>query len=201
MSTEIAIEWNQIVLSELLAAVPNGNNFNYGVGAPDGYTVEGWANYLSFYLQGASNAIFKKRQGDMTHIIAGPDAYLGLMAPFRAAAIPNGTNPQMYAGLVLTPFADGQMQNVRCYKTNLWAGRNKNKILVIRRGDSWSDTPHVWAPYATYTSPVLTLPDTFTQKQGIMDRVAHQVVIPDAIASVTVVGGTGAPLTPPTTSS
>lgn len=192
LSREIALEWNQVVLKEMLNGATAGNE-NYGTVAPSGYTQKEWDEYISRYLDKASNDIFKKRNGDMTHIIAGPDAWLKLSATFRTGTDPrSGPNPEQFAGLTLTPFMMGTTPNVKTYKTSFWAGVNTNKILVLRRGMDWSDTPYVWAPYLDYVSPVLTLPDSFNQKQGIMSRVAHQVVVGDAMATVTVnTGATG----------
>jgi len=189
LAREIALEWNQIVLQEMLNGATAGNE-NFGTTAPSGYTQKEWDEYISRYLDKASNDIFKKRNGDMTHVIAGPDAWLKLSATFRTGTDPrSGPNPEQFAGLTLTPFMMGTAPGVKTYKTSFWAGTNTNKILVLRRGQDWSDTPYVWAPYLDYVSPVLTLPDTFNQKQGIMSRVAHQVVVGDAMATVSINSG------------
>jgi cation transport regulator len=191
LSREIALEWNEVVLNEMLVGATAGNE-NYGTTAPAGYTQKEWDEYISRYIDKASNDIFKQRNGDMTHMIAGPDAWLKLAATFRTGTDPrSGPEPQQFAGLTLTPFMGGTVPGVKTYKTSFWAGRNTNKILVLRRGMDWSDTPYVWAPYLDYVSPVLTLPDTFNQKQGIMSRVAHQVVVGAAMATVTISAGTG----------
>lgn len=188
LSREIALEWNQIVLQEMLTGQTGGNS-NFGTTAPAGYTQKEWDEYLPRYLDKASNDIFKKRYGDMTHVIAGPDAWLKLAAAFRVGTKPAGSNPEMFAGLTLTPFMSGSMVNLKTYKCSFWSSINTTKILVLRRGSDWSDTPYVWAPYIDYISPTLTLPDVFTQKQGIMSRAAHKVVISDALATVTIQQG------------
>lgn len=189
LAREIALEWNQVVLQEMLNGATAGNE-NYGTVNPSGYTQKEWDEYISRYIDRCSNDIFKKRNGDLTHIIAGPDAWLKLSATFRTGTDPrSGPNPEQYAGLTLTPFMLGTLPGVKTYKTSFWAGANTNKILVLRRGQDWSDTPYVWAPYLDYVSPVLTLPDTFNQKQGIMSRVAHQVVVGDAMATLSINAG------------
>ena len=188
LSREVALEWNQRVLQEMLDGATAGSR-NFGTVAPSGYTQKEWDEYLVRYLDAASNDIFKKRHGDMTHVIAGPSAWLQLSASFRAGVKPSGPNPEMYAGLTLTPFMAGSSVNVKTYKTSFWSGVNTNKILVLRRGADWSDTPYVWAPYIDYVSPTLTLPDNFTQKQGIMSRAAHKVVVGSAMATITINSG------------
>ena len=194
LSREIALEWNQIVLKELLNGA-TGSNRNFLTTAPSGYTQKEWDESITRYIDAASNDIFKKRHGDITHIVAGPDAWVKLSAAFRVGTDPrSGPEPEQYAGLTLTPFMPATMPNVKTYKTSFWAGVNTNKIMVIRRGQDWSDTAYVWAPYMDYVSPTLTLPDVFTQKQGIMSRIAHQVVVGDAIGTVTIGAGTGVPL-------
>lgn len=195
LAREVALEWNQIVLQEMLDGATAGAR-NFGTVAPSGYTQKEWDEYLVRYLEAASTDIFKKRHGDMTHVIAGPSAWLQLSASFRAGIKPSGPNPEMFAGLTLTPFMAGATSNVKTYKTSFWTGVNTNKILVIRRGADWSDTPYVWAPYIDYVSPTLTLPDNFTQKQGVMSRAAHKVVVGDAMATITIQSGvTGATVT------
>lgn len=195
LSREIALEWNETVLNELVLNA-TGANLTFGTSNPTGYTQKEWDEYISRTLDSASAQIFKKRHGDITHIVAGPDAWVKLAATFRVGTHPrDGANPEQYAGLTLTPFMQGTLSNVKTYKTSFWAATNTNTIMVLRRGSDWSDTPYVWAPYLDYVSPVLTLPNTFNQNQGIMSRVAHKVVVSDAIGTVTIAQGqTGVPL-------
>lgn len=193
VARQIALEWNETVLNEMLTGATAGN-VTYGTTAPSGYTAKEWEEYMPRYLDLASTKIFQKRHGEMTHIVAGPLAWLQLGAAYRTGTRPAGENPEQFAGLVLTPFASGSMSNVRTYKTSFWNGTNSNKILVIRRGPDWSDTPYVWAPYATYMSPTLTLPDVFTQKQGLLDRAAHLTTVGDAMATITINSTTGVPI-------
>jgi hypothetical protein len=194
LAREIALEWNQVVLSEMLAGATAGNR-TFNTTAPSGYTGPEWEKYISRYIDALSNDIFNKRHGDITHLIAGPAAWLKLGAAFNTGTNPrSGPEPEMYAGLTLTPFFTASMPGLKTYKTSFWSGVNASKILVLRRGQDWSDTPYVWAPYMDYVSPTLTLPDVFTQKQGIMSRVAHKVVVGDAMGTLTIASGTGVPL-------
>jgi hypothetical protein len=188
LSREVALEWNQIVLAEMLAGALAGN-LNFGTTAPSGYTQKEWDEYLPRYIDAASNKVFKQRNGDITHLVAGPDAWLKLSATHRIATNPNSETPSQFEGLTLTPWMGGSTPGLKVYKTSFWNARNSDKILVIRRGEDWSDTPYVWAPYIDYVSPVLTLPDTFNQKQGIMSRVAHKVVVGQAMATITIQAG------------
>ena len=195
MAREIAMEWNQTILTEMLNGATAGTR-NFGTVAPSGYTQKEWDEYLVRYLDAASNDIFKKRHGDMTHVIAGPSAWLQLSASFRAGIMPSSPNPQMYAGLTLTPFMAGSSVNIKTYKTSFWTGVNQDKILVIRRGTDWSDTPYVFAPYVDYISPSLMDPSNMTTRQGVMSRAAHKVVVGDAMAVINIQSGiTGATVT------
>lgn len=188
LSREIALEWNQIVLNEMLNGALAGN-LNFGTTAPSGYTQKEWDEYFPRYIDAASVKVFKQRNGDITHLVAGPDAWLKLAATHRIATNPNSETPTQFEGITLTPWMGGSTPGLKVYKTSFWNARNADKILVIRRGDDWSDTPYVWAPYLDYVSPVLTLPDTFNQKQGIMSRVAHKVVVGEAMATITIQNG------------
>ena len=198
LALDMALAWNHTGLSELLSGAVHTRS--YAVTAPSGYTTQEWEAYLSRYVNAISSDIFKRRNGEMTHIICGADAWLAMSSTFRLAGVPNGENPDMYAGLVFTPFADAAFSSIKVYKTNLWKGINRNKILILRKGSTWSDTPYVWAPYVSYTSPTVVTPDSFTLKQGVMERAAHKVVAGDAVGVVTITTGTGTPIAFPTSS-
>lgn len=199
LSMEMAMEWNYTVLAEMLAAATSTRT--YGVTAPSGYTTPEWEAYLSRFINALSTDIYKKRNGEATHIICGADAWLAMSATYRMTGVPGGgSNPDLYAGLIFTPFTDGRLANIKVWKTNLWKGVNRNKILVIRRGSDWSDTPYVWSPYVNYTAPTLVDPGTFTKKTGIMERAAHHVVAGDGLAALTISNVTGTPIPFPTAS-
>jgi len=194
LSREVALEWNNLVLNEMLNGALAGN-LNFGTTAPSGYTQKEWDEYLPRYIDAISAKVFKQRNGDITHLIAGPDAWVKLSATHRIATNPNSEVPTQFEGVTMTPWMGGSTPNLKVFKTSFWNARNADKILAIRRGDDWSDTPYVWAPYIDYVSPVLTLPDTFNQKQGIMSRVAHKVVVGQAMGTITIQQGvTGTPL-------
>jgi cation transport regulator len=188
LSREIALEWNLTVLNEMVAGATASARF-YGTNAPTGYTQKEWAEYLPRYIDAVSMDIFSKRHGNATHVIAGPQAILRLGAAYRQPVQPTGVNPQVYPGLAVTPWLAGTSADIKVYQTSFWTGVNQNTILVIRRGADWSDTGYVFAPYIDYIAPLLTLPDTFTQKQGVMSRAAHRVVVGDTMGTITIVPG------------
>ena len=193
LAQELALEWNQIVLNEMLAGATAGN-VSFGTAAPTGFTQTEWDRYISRFIMYAGNNIFKNRRGEMTHIVAGADAWLRLAGIFNLETR-NITTSEAFAGLSMTPFTNGPFAGLRTYKTSFWDAVNTNKILIVRRGPTWSDVPYVWAPYVDYVSPTLTTPDIFTQKQGMMSRAAHTVVNGNAMSVVTVnAGATGEPL-------
>lgn len=192
-SREIALEWNLTILNEMAAGATAGT-LTFGTTAPSGYTQKEWDEYLGRYVGAASNRIFRKRMGEATHLIAGPAAWEKLAAAFRVGTSGMSPNPEMFPGLVLTPFMSGAAMNIKCYKTAFWNGVNENLILLLRRGVDWSDTAYVWAPYIDYVSPILILPDTFEQQQGVMSRAAHRVVVGDAMSKIVISAGAGVPL-------
>lgn len=190
MARELSMEWNQIVLNEMLAGAAAGN-VSFGTAAPAGFTQTEWDRYIARFIFQAGNNIFKHRRGEMTHIVAGADAWLRLVGIFNLE-LRNINASEAFTGLSMTPFTDGPLAGLKTYKTSFWDAVNTNKILVIRRGPEWSDVPYVFAPYIDYISPVLTLPDVFTQKQGMMSRAAHTTVVPEAMSVITInVGATG----------
>lgn len=201
LSIEIAQEINMAILADLLGAASGSRAQTYSVTMPSGYTSQqAWEQYLGRVVQSVSNEIYKVRNGEMTHIVAGPDAWFALSAGYNINAIPGSPNPGLYAGLQAGFINNPVFTNVKMYKTNLWSQTNRNKILIIRKGDTWSDTPHVYAPYADYMSPVLVIPDTMSQTQGYMHRAASFAVASSAVGSVTIASGTGAEIAFPTAS-
>lgn len=195
LAKEIALEWNQVVLNEMVSTATAGTRI-FGTTAPSGYTQKEWDEYITRYVEAVSFDIFKHRHGVMTHIVSGPDAWLKLSSTSRVGVqSQTAPTPELYPGLTLTPFMGISAPNVRTYVTNFWTQANANKILIIRRGPDWSDTPYVWAPYIDYVSPIVHNGKTMTQHQGVMSRAAHKTVVGNAMGIVQIVpGATGVPL-------
>lgn len=199
VAREMALEWNKEVLDDMLAQA-TAAALTFGTTAPaSGFAAQkDWDEYLWVYLQNLDNKIFSKRNGQMTHIVAGVDAALALAKSMRGTFTIGGGdgNGEMelypgttFFGTVRTP--NGSAYKI--FKTNFWGTgtTNGSKILGLRRGAEWSDTPYIWAPYADYVTPVLTDPADFSQKQGIVSRAAKKVVVPDAMGYITVNSTTG----------
>jgi hypothetical protein len=202
IAREMALEWNKEVLDDMLAQA-TAAALSFGTVMPTNFstTQKDWDEYIWVYLQALDNAIFSKRNGAMTHIVCGVDAALALMKSGRmtfSVSGPDGTDAAVldqypgttFYGTVTTPAGS----RLRVLRTNFWGAGTTNgaKILGLRKGTDWSDTPYIWAPYTDYVTPMLTDPSDFSQKQGIVSRAAKKVVVPDAMGYLTVtVGGQG----------
>lgn len=199
VAREMALEWNLEVLNDMLAQA-SAASLTFGTGLPgSGFPNQiDWDAYIWNYIQKLDNAIFSKRNGPMTHIVCGVDAALALAKSGRMTFGIGGDNGgdmeeqypgAVYFGVVNAP--NGSRYKV--FKTNFWATgtANGSKILGLRRGAEWSDTPYIWAPYTDYVTPVLTDPADFSQKQGIVSRAAKKVVVGDAMGVITVNNSTG----------
>jgi len=199
IAREMALEWNKEVLDDMLNQA-TAAALNFGTVMPSGFstTQKDWDEYLWVYLQSLDNQIFAKRNGAMTHIVCGVDAALALMKSGRmtfSVSGPDGTDAAVldqypgttFYGTVTTPAGS----RLRVLRTNFWGTgtANGSKILGLRKGVDWSDTPYIWAPYTDYVTPMLTDPADFSQKQGIVSRAAKAVVVPDAMGYVTVTPG------------
>lgn len=199
IAREMALEWNKEVLDDMLAQATAGA-LSFGTLMPSGFstTQKDWDEYIWVYLQALDNAIFSKRNGAMTHIVCGVDAALALMKSGRmsfSVSGKDGTDAAVldqypgttFYGTVTTPAGS----RLRVLRTNFWGAGTVNgaKILGLRKGSDWSDTPYIWAPYTDYVTPMLTDPSDFTQKQGIISRAAKAVVVPDAMGYLTVTPG------------
>jgi hypothetical protein len=199
VAREMALEWNKEVLDDMLDKA-SAATLDFGTVAPtSGFdNQKDWDEYLWVYIQKLDNAIFGKRNGPMTHIIAGVDAAMGLAKSMRGvftfsngegvdAAVLEAYPGTTFYGNIATPNGS----KYRVLKTNFWASGtpNASKILGIRKGTEWSDTPYIWAPYTDYVTPMLTDPADFSQKQGIVSRAAKAVVVPDAMGYLSVNSG------------
>lgn len=200
LAREVALEWNMEVLNDMLAQATAAALTFGRVKPATGFTDQPlWDAYLWNYLQKLDNEIFAKRNGPMTHIIAGMDAALDLAKSMRGAFTigDDQGDLDLYPGVSFFPITVAPNgSRYRVLKTNFWAPGTTNggKILGIRRGTEWSDTPYVFAPYTDYVTPQLTDPSDFSQKQGILSRAAKKVVVADAMGTVTCNSSTGVAL-------
>ena len=199
VAREMALEWNGEVLNDMLAQA-TAAALTYGTTMPtSGFTQQkDWDEYLWVYLNKLDSAIFSKRNGPMTHIIAGVDAALAMSKSMRGVFTFNsndsGVDGEIYPGT--TFYGTVSIPGAGKYKvlrTNFWSSgtANGSKILGIRKGSEWSDTPYIWSPYTDYVTPMLTDPSDFSQKQGIISRAAKKVVVSDAMGVITVNSGVG----------
>ena len=200
VAREMALEWNKEVLDDMLAQA-SACALDFGTSAPaSGFdNQKDWDEYIWVYIQKMDNAIFGKRNGPMTHIVCGVDAALALAKSMRGVFTFSGAEGVDAAVLEQFPgttfygnIATPNGSRYRVLKTNFWASGSTNaqKILGLRKGTEWSDTPYIWAPYSDYVTPMLTDPADFSQKQGIVSRAAKKVVVSDAIGYITVAPGT-----------
>jgi hypothetical protein len=198
VAREMALEWNLEVLNDMLNNA-TAAALTFGKTAPaSGFPNQvDWDAYIWRYIEKLDNAIFSKRQGEMTHIVCGVDAAVALSGAARATFDIGGENGgdmrDMYPGATYFGVEAPGGGRYKILKTNFWgAGTSAgSKILGLRRGQEWSDTPYIWAPYTDYVTPVLTDPADFSQKQGIVSRAAKQVVVGDAMGTITVDSSTG----------
>jgi len=188
VARETALEWNLEVLNDMLAQA-SAASLTFGTNAPAaGFPNQtDWDAYIWNYIQKLDNAIFSKRQNPMTHLVCGTDAALTLAKSVRFTAAIGGENggdmDQQYPGTVYYgSIATPTGSRYKIFKTNFWGSgtANSKKILGLRRGEEWSDTPYIFAPYRD-----------FSQKQGIVSRAAKKVVVGDAMGVLTVAAETG----------
>lgn len=192
LAREMAIEWNMIVLNDMLATA-SASNRTFGQVAPTGFTQKEWDDYFWNYIQAVDNDVFQKRNGQCTHMVMGVNAALAAGKSLKFMADINGPDAgdiERFPGMTTFPVMRTPSGNaLRIIKTNLWTGTNANKVLMIRRGSDWSDTPYIFAPYADFVTPQFTNPGDFTQQQGIMSRAANQVVVSEAMGILTINSG------------
>ena len=201
VARELALEVNMEVLNDMISQGTAGAlSFGQAMPATGFNNQPEWDAYIWNYIQKMDNIIFGKRNGTLTHLICGMDAALALAKSMRGAFTiggdgnGDGTMDGPYPGLTFFPIMTAPNgSRYRVLKTNFWASGTPNgsKIMCFRRGSEWNDTPYIYAPYADYTTPMLTDPLTFDQKQGVMTRFAKKCVTPDAIGTIEVTSAAG----------
>ena len=201
VARELALEINAEVLNDMiLQATAGALTFGTTIPASGFVNQPEWDAYIWNYVQKMDNIIFGQRNGTMTHLICGMDAALAMAKSMRGAfSIGGGSNGDgtmdgPYPGVTFFPIMTAPNgSRYRILKTNFWASgtTNGSKIMCFRRGTEWNDTPYIYAPYADFTTPMLTDPLTFDQKQGIMTRYAKKCVTPNAIGTITVGSAAG----------
>lgn len=191
ISDELAREWNYLMIDEMVAGA-TGGNVNFGKVAPTGWSQKDWDAYLVNYLFAASNLVFKKRYQDATFLLVGPDAALSLTKMgAKAGFIPSGETGEVAAGVNIYGTVNGTLKVYKCSYMGLVAS---DKMLLGRKGNSWSDTGYIWAPYATFVSDRVTDATTLKYTKSLMERAAHRTVIGDNFATLTIGTGTGVEL-------
>jgi hypothetical protein len=201
VARELALEVNMEVLNDMILQATAGA-LTFGTTMPTtGFVNQPeWDAYVWNYIQKMDNIIFGKRNGIMTHLICGMDAALALAKSMRGTFSiggndsGDGTMDGPYPGVTFFPIMTAPNgSRYRIMKTNFWASgtTNGSKIMCFRRGTEWNDTPYVYAPYADFTTPMLTDPLTFDQKQGVMTRFAKKCVTPDAIGTISISSDAG----------
>lgn len=198
VARELALEVNMEVLNDMIGQASAGA-LTFGTTMPaTGFNNQPeWDAYIWNYIQKMDNIVFGKRNGGITHLICGMDAALALAKSNRMSVNmstgADGVANEQYPGVSFMTLTSGNGTKYRILKTNFWASgtANGSKIMAFRRGTEWNDTPYIYAPYADFTTPMMTDPLTFDQKQGVMTRFAKKCVTPDAIGTITIGDGTG----------
>lgn len=192
---EIAREWNDDILQEMLFATGTAGNTQFGTIAPSGWTQADWGReMLKLYLQKVSNTIYATRNAPMTHLVTGTNNAIQLQKlGNRYGFVPSGNDvDQIYAGVNIFGTIDGKYTVLTTPLYDLLAG---GKILCLRKGPDWSDTAYVFAPYTLEMEPPIHGKDgDFSVTQGLMSRAGKKVVVPKAMATLEFVASEGVAL-------
>jgi len=189
---EIAREWNLTVTNDMVAQA-TGSAQTYGtvIPASGGWVQKDWDSYISAYITKVSMDIAKTRYAPITHMVMGPEAAVAFGKSMRwTINSMDAEDPEQFAGTTFYTYTNPSGGKVKVIVNHLWSGANSYKILCLRRGPQWMDTPYVFAPYSDYAIPFWTNPTDFTQQGGIMSRAAYKVLVPGAMGVLTVSPGT-----------
>jgi hypothetical protein len=186
MADQIARKINRQALSLMLTA-SNSREVTYGALPPatGSWTADSWADQLHFHVQLASDEIFNKRYREGAIIIGDARSTSRLMRGMKSGLFQQAKDEWRFNNGIQVV---GSVNNYfTVIKTPTWglSGMN-NTLLVVGRGETFSDAGIVYAPYTYEVVPMLAYPDVLTKKVGIVERSALKVVIEEMFARVKV---------------
>lgn len=191
MADQIARKINRTALSQMLTA-SNDREVTYGTLPPatGSWTADSWADQLHFHVQLASDEIFKKRYREGAIIIGDARSTSRLMRGMKSGLFQQSKDEWRFNNGIQVV---GSVNNYfTVIKTPTWGlSAMSNTLLVVARGETFSDAGIVYAPYTYEVVPMLAYPDVATKKVGIMERSALKVIIPEMFARVSIQNTTG----------
>jgi hypothetical protein len=191
-ASEIAHEWNNQILVDFAFASGTTGNVTFGKTAPSGFTQTEWdQNQLLMHIQKVNTNVFNARYDNITHILCGGTtglqfAKLGARGGFLYAK--GDEKKTIYTGMNLFGTVNGTWA---VWTAPILEQVIPGKAILLRKGERWSDTAYVYAPYVSAVTPGVHDPNSFKINQGIMDRAARKVVVPKNIGYLTFSDTTG----------
>lgn len=189
MADHIAREVNFNAL-ELMLDASDAQTVTYGTDTPSGWEPGDWKAQLHGYVQRASSKIFQSRYREASFVIGDADSTDRLMRTMASGAFQQTRDTWEFAhGIQVV----GSPQNFYTVIKCAWWGRDypgsavgkfKDKLLLVARGDTFSDCGIVYAPFTYRIVPLFAEPNDFTKRVGVMEQSALKVVIPQMFARV-----------------
>ncbi len=167
LSREIALELNSMVLEDLLKSA---------------------STRLQGDVTGTIPKLFKhvfvNCHENTTHLILGKAALDSLHTqPLLKPELHLHPAGESYEGLRDVQYRLIDAPEVRLFWTPFWShGEAANRVMALRRGSHWADTPSVWAPYLFTATEVNVNNIT---RRGYEMIGAHNIACPEKIAVAT----------------
>jgi hypothetical protein len=194
LANEIAREIDRGIINAMFAFAGAGNvTWHFTTPGSGPYSLidpKVWQRTLFDALVDANNLIFNKRYRNANWIVCGTKsaARMEKLDEFRLFPAPDPTSGTIVYG----PHLFGTLSNRFTVVKDPWLDATlpggAEVILLGYKGNTPMDTSFIYAPYIPLltTSP-FTDPNTLTTVRAMMTRYAQQGVLPDALATVTVV--------------
>lgn len=192
LADEIGREIDRGIINAMFSFAAAGNvTWNYTVPGSGPYATldpKVYNRTLFDAIVDANNLVFNKRYQNTNWIVAGTTTCgrLEKLDEFRLFPAPDPTAGQIAYGPHLFGTISGRFTVVK----DPWldATLGAEKMLLGYKGSRFMDASYVYAPYIPLlTTAPFTDPNTLTTVRAMMTRYAQQGVLPDALATVTIV--------------
>lgn len=185
LGREIRHEIDRMVIDDLYENASAGN-VTWDSTLPADTKIQDHNETLVHAFGDVSTEIYKKRLRRANFVVMGPDTLniLDKTNAFRLTAGATGEGGLPTAAIASGANVVGTLSNR--YNVVVDPQFPTNKVLVGHKGEDWTDTGYVYAPYVGFQTQTFIDPKDMTPRKGLMTRFGRHLVNGDYYGTVTI---------------